>query len=44
MGLYDLLIYHNVKYNNEKGNKILDKLFETIAVNAYRTLIDIAIY
>jgi len=33
MGLYNLF---NVKYDNEEGNKVLDKLFETITVNTYR--------
>ena len=42
MGLHDLLIYAETKYGSDEGNKLVDKIFETIATTAYRTSIDIA--
>ena len=42
MGLHDLLIYTETKYGSDEGNKLVDQIFETIAVTAYRTSIEIA--
>lgn len=42
MGLHDLLIYCETVYGSEEGNKLVDQIFETIAVTAYRTSIDLA--
>lgn len=42
MGLHDLLIYTETKYGSEEGNQLVDKVFETIATQAYRTSIDLA--
>lgn len=42
MGLHDLLIYCETKYGSNKGNKLIDQIFETIATTAYRTSIDLA--
>src|SRR5690625_1891348 len=42
MGLHDLLIYTQTKYGSDEGNKLVDQVFETIAVTAYRTSIEIA--
>ncbi|WP_156290817.1 vitamin B12-dependent ribonucleotide reductase [Oceanobacillus salinisoli] len=42
MGLHDLLIYCETKYGSEEGNKLVDQIFETIAVTAYRTSIELA--
>src|SRR5699024_10846325 len=42
MGLNDLLIYTQTKYGSDEGNKLVDQVFETIAVTAYRTSIEIA--
>jgi ribonucleoside-diphosphate reductase alpha chain len=36
MGLHDLLIYCETEYGSEKGNELVDKVFETIATTAYR--------
>lgn len=44
MGLADLLVHCGVRYGSEEGNKIVDKVFETIAVTAYNTSIDISYY
>ncbi|MBM7604616.1 ribonucleoside-diphosphate reductase alpha chain [Metabacillus crassostreae] len=43
MGLHDLLIYCETEYGSEKGNDLVDKVFETIATAAYRASIDLAI-
>jgi len=42
MGLHDLLIYCETAYGSEAGNKLVDKIFETIATTAYRTSIELA--
>lgn len=42
MGLHDLLIYTETVYGSEKGNELVDKIFETIATTAYRTSIELA--
>ena len=35
MGLADLLIYCENGYGSPEGNKLVDKVFETIATTAY---------
>jgi ribonucleoside-diphosphate reductase alpha chain len=42
MGLADLLIYCEKEYGSEEGNKLVDRVFETIATTAYRTSIELA--
>ncbi|PLS15286.1 ribonucleoside-diphosphate reductase, adenosylcobalamin-dependent [Bacillus sp. M6-12] len=42
MGLHDLLIYCETEYGSEAGNELVDKVFETIAVTAYRASIELA--
>ncbi|MGI8316168.1 vitamin B12-dependent ribonucleotide reductase [Halobacillus mangrovi] len=42
MGLHDLLIYTETEYGSEKGNQLVDQIFETIATTAYRASIDLA--
>ncbi|MBU8907710.1 vitamin B12-dependent ribonucleotide reductase [Desertibacillus haloalkaliphilus] len=42
MGLHDLLIYTETVYGSEKGNQLVDQIFETIATTAYRTSIELA--
>ncbi len=42
MGLHDLLIHTETVYGSEKGNDLIDKIFETIATTAYRTSIALA--
>lgn len=42
MGLHDLLIYCETEYGSEEGNKLVDKVFETIAVTAYKTSVELA--
>ena len=42
MGLHDLLIYCETEYGSDEGNKLVDKIFETIATTAYRTSIALA--
>jgi ribonucleoside-diphosphate reductase alpha chain len=42
MGLHDLLIYCETVYGSEEGNRLVDKIFETIAVTAYEASIEIA--
>ncbi|MBM7097305.1 vitamin B12-dependent ribonucleotide reductase [Bacillus sp. H-16] len=42
MGLHDLLILTETVYGSEKGNKLVDEIFETIATTAYRTSIELA--
>lgn len=39
MGLHDLLIFHGVRYGSKEGNKVVDKIFEVIATEAYRASI-----
>lgn len=42
MGLHDLLIYCETEYGSEAGNKLVDEIFKTIAITAYRTSIELA--
>ena len=42
MGLHDLLIYCETQYGSKEGNELVDKIFETIALTAYRTSIELA--
>lgn len=42
MGLHDLLIYCETAYGSEQGNQLIDKIFETIAITAYETSIELA--
>lgn len=42
MGLHDLLIWSNLKYGSKEKNKVVDKIFKTIATSAYRASINIA--
>ena len=42
MGLHDLLIYCEKVYGSEEGNALVDKVFETIATEAYRQSIELA--
>jgi ribonucleoside-diphosphate reductase alpha chain len=42
MGLHDLLIYCETEYGSEKGNKLIDSVFETMAVTAYETSVELA--
>ncbi|MBY0122422.1 vitamin B12-dependent ribonucleotide reductase [Bacillus sp. S/N-304-OC-R1] len=42
MGLHDLLIYCETEYGSDKGNELVDKVFETIATTAYRASVDLA--
>ncbi|EPH98317.1 ribonucleoside-diphosphate reductase, adenosylcobalamin-dependent [Enterococcus faecalis 13-SD-W-01] len=42
MGLADLLIYCEKTYGSEEGNQLIDQIFETIAVTAYQTSIELA--
>lgn len=41
MGLHDLLIYCETEYGSEEGNELVDKVFETIAVTAYRASVEL---
>ncbi|MDE8671931.1 vitamin B12-dependent ribonucleotide reductase [Priestia aryabhattai] len=41
MGLHDLLIYCETEYGSEKGNELVDKVFETIATTAYRASVEL---
>src|SRR5690625_1476427 len=42
MGLHDLLIYCKKVYGSKDGNELVDKVFETIATEAYRESIELA--
>jgi ribonucleoside-diphosphate reductase alpha chain len=42
MGLHDLLIYCETEYGSDKGNELVDKIFEAIATTAYRESIELA--
>jgi len=42
MGLHDLLIYAEAEYGSEEGNRLVDEVFKTIALTAYRTSIELA--
>lgn len=39
---HDLLIWSNLKYGSKEANKVVDKIFKTIATSSYRTSINIA--
>lgn len=41
MGLADLLIYCEKEYGSVEGNKLVDEIFELIAVTAYETSIEL---
>lgn len=42
MGLADLLIYCEKVYGSEDGNRLVDQVFEKIAVTAYQTSVELA--
>ncbi|MCL6572475.1 MAG: vitamin B12-dependent ribonucleotide reductase [Bacillus sp. (in: Bacteria)] len=42
MGLHDMLIYCETEYGSQKGNKLIDRVFETIATTAYKTSVKLA--
>ncbi|MEG1504677.1 MAG: vitamin B12-dependent ribonucleotide reductase [Enterococcus sp.] len=42
MGLADLLIYCEKVYGSEEGNRLVDQVFEKIAVTAYQTSVELA--
>ncbi|NSL50367.1 vitamin B12-dependent ribonucleotide reductase [Calidifontibacillus erzurumensis] len=42
MGLHDLLIYCETEYGSPEGNELIDKIFETIATEAYQASIELA--
>lgn len=42
MGLHDLLIYSKKRYGSKEANETVDKIFATIAEEAYLTSIDLA--
>ncbi|MFC4411140.1 vitamin B12-dependent ribonucleotide reductase [Chungangia koreensis] len=42
MGLADLLIYCEKEYGSPEGNDLVDRVFETIAVTAYETSVELA--
>ena len=42
MGLADLLIYCEKEYGSVEGNRLVDQIFETIAVAAYETSAELA--
>ncbi|MBD3108113.1 vitamin B12-dependent ribonucleotide reductase [Bacillus sp. AGMB 02131] len=42
MGLHDLLIYCESEYGSPEGNLLVEQVFETIAVTAYRTSVELA--
>lgn len=42
MGLHDFLIYAGKRYGSPDANELVDKIFETICLTAYRTSIDLA--
>lgn len=42
MGLADLLIYCEEVYGSKEGNALVDQVFETMAVTAYQTSIELA--
>lgn len=43
MGLADLLIYCEKEYGSADGNKLVEEIFETIAVTAYETSAELAV-
>lgn len=42
MGLHDLLIWAGKRYGSQEGNDLVEDIFRTIAVSAYRASIDLA--
>jgi ribonucleoside-diphosphate reductase alpha chain len=42
MGLHDMLIYCETEYGSEKGNQLVNQVFEAIATTAYKTSIELA--
>lgn len=42
MGLADMLIYCEKEYGSPEGNKLVDQVFETIAITAYEASIELA--
>lgn len=42
MGLHDLLIWAGKRYGSKEGNDLVEGIFRTIAVSAYRASIDLA--
>ncbi|SIS36927.1 vitamin B12-dependent ribonucleotide reductase [Salimicrobium flavidum] len=42
MGLHDLLIYCETEYGSKQGDELVEKIFETIAVTAYETSVELA--
>jgi len=42
MGLHDLLIYCETEYGSKEGNVLVDRIFEVIAISAYRASIELA--
>lgn len=42
MGLADLLIYCEKEYGSPEGNELVDQVFETIAITAYKESVEIA--
>jgi ribonucleoside-diphosphate reductase alpha chain len=42
MGLHDMLIYCETVYGSEKGNTLVDQVFEVIATTAYKTSVELA--
>jgi ribonucleoside-diphosphate reductase alpha chain len=42
MGLHDLLIYCEAEYGSDRGNEIVEKVFEVMATTAYRASIELA--
>src|SRR5690625_7672042 len=42
MGLSNILIYTENHYGSEEENKVIDQVFETIAVSAYEESIELA--
>jgi ribonucleoside-diphosphate reductase alpha chain len=41
MGLHDLLIYCETEYGSEKGNELVNQVFETIATTAYSASVEL---
>lgn len=42
MGLHDLLLYAGLRYGSPQANKIIDKIFQTMAETAYGASIELA--
>ncbi|MGM9926226.1 MAG: vitamin B12-dependent ribonucleotide reductase [Bacillus sp. (in: firmicutes)] len=42
MGLHDLLIYCESEYGTEESNRLVDRVFETIATTAYKASIELS--